>query len=283
MTSSKGPSGILTSGVWLLTIRQTARHGELWRSQWNGVGKNLGMCKVIWGEVQGHVGLLWIGCCQEMGAMGHFWALCLHLCSDMITEQSYCLDPSQSQSGLVRCRCSVKSFMANRRMPRPICECQASSQMSGAAFLSHTLFLLSLLGLLHSPQSSMIKFTLNPQFLHFWYIFVVCFSLEAYMQANDPHFTLFFPEFPFMKQKDTASLAKYLRCWEMISPQCSSCSPEVPQNTEYWLSQELSAKKLRKGSSFWEASQGSSPYTVIHLGSNFACKQSLQIHNFWNL
>lgn len=35
-------------------------------------------------------------------------------------------------------------------------------------------------------------------------------------------------------------------------------------NTEDWLSRELSASKLRKESSFWEASQGSSPYTVIH-------------------
>lgn len=121
----------------------------------------------------------------------------------------------QSQSGLIRGQYSVKPFMSNRRCARPTWACQASSPISGAAFLPLTLSTLYV-GL-HSSQSSIVKFTLNSQFLHFWCVFVICFSLEANMQARDPPpptrpapFTLFFPEFLFMKQKATVSLANYL-------------------------------------------------------------------------
>ena len=61
---------------------------------------------------------------------------CFHLALNVITEQScLCLAPSWSQNGLALPWCSGKLFMSNRRIPRPICECQASSQMRGATVL----------------------------------------------------------------------------------------------------------------------------------------------------
>lgn len=36
------------------------------------------------------------------------------------------------------------------------------------------------------------------------------------MQVDEPHFALFFPDFPFVTQKDTVPFASYLHFWEMI-------------------------------------------------------------------
>lgn len=136
---------------------------------------------------------------------------------------------------------------------------------------------------LHCSKSSIVKFTLNSQFLHFWCVFVICFSLEANMQARDPPFLCSSQNSYLWSRKPRFPLPmicllgndKVLRAVHVLQKRHI--------NTEDWLSRELSASKLRKGSSFWEASPGSSPHTVVHPGSNFACKWSLQIHNFWNL
>lgn len=138
---------------------------------------------------------------------------CLYLCSDTITCS--CPDPSQSQSGLIRCRCSVKSCMPNRRMPRPSCE-SGQLPMSGAAVLSLKCLLLSLLGLLRRPQSTMIKFMLNSQFLHFWCVSIV-FPWGTICKPMNP-ILLFSFQISHLWSRKTVSHANSPPCREVIKP-----------------------------------------------------------------
>lgn len=58
------------------------------------------------------------------------------LCSDIIAKGSCFVLIHHSHSDLVRCWRHKNLFLLNRRTPRPGCEHQASSQMSGVAFSS---------------------------------------------------------------------------------------------------------------------------------------------------
>lgn len=169
----------------------------------------------------------------------------------------------------------------------PTRECQGL-WVSGPALscqrllLSHTLYSVWF-SLLHSPQSSMVKFTLNSQFIPFRFCFFCLFVLLRFFfllrdlyASSEPHF-LFFPEEKTQFHLPTICIAGNDKVCSAVHV-LQKCHID----TKYWLSWEFStdASKLGKESSFSEPSYGSATYTVIDLRGNFAC---LQLLNFLNL
>lgn len=226
MLPSQGPSGILTPSFLVTYNMGDSTPGGTWAGGWGG-GRDLSKrvlertwaCARRFGGRSKDMCLLWVRYCQDMPVTWSFLRFgqrsCWCLCSNLITEYPYfCLHPSQSEWAYQRSAFCEAIYVKQETCKAYLSVSGQLPHIRGCFSLSHTLSTRRV-GL-HSSQTSIVIFTLNSQFLHFWCVFVICFSLEANMQASDPHFTLFFPEFLFMKQKATVSLANYLPCWEMI-------------------------------------------------------------------
>lgn len=145
--------------------------------------------------------------------------------------------------------------------------------------LSHTLNSV-LLGLLHSPQSSMIKFTMNSKFLHLGgrggvVVFPwgpICKSVNSLLLCSS-----------FIKQRHSSTCQLSALLGNDKTCSIVHVLQKCHTNTKYWPTQELIAdtSKFRKGSSFWEASQGI-PHT-LHLGkkaSKLRILEFVDVHTF---